>query len=232
VGALHSYHSEVEAVEISDSQHRERTVVTPNIKMPEPVIYTPGPSSRSSSVYFPSDHPVGGHIINIISDDRYDSPPPVDERIAEIMNERRYRLLLTHGFHPSRKVFTFNFGNISNVLPLNPVTLPLWDPSPVELGAVGYLSKPAGRFITLFNANNPRLCDHPRIQSLPSIHGYGQVVEGIERSPKKTVTQRAIDMIVGSLTFRNSSQVVLFFNTSAPDDFLGARISRRGWRLI
>jgi len=57
----------------------------------------------------------------------------------------------------------------------------------------------------LFNANNPPLCDNPRIQSLPSIHGYGQVVEGTERSPKKTVTQRAIDMIVGSLTFRNSS---------------------------
>lgn len=85
------------------------------------------------------------------------------------------------------------------------MTLPLWDPSPVELGAVGYLSKPKGRFITLFNANNPRGCDHPRIQSLPSILGYGQATEGVQRLPKKTVTQLAIDMIVGSLTFRNSS---------------------------
>ena len=103
------------------------------------------------------------------------------------------------------KFSSFILETYLNVSPLNPVTLPLWDPSPVELGAVGYLSKPAGGFITLFNANNPRLCDDPRIQSLPSIHGYGQVVEGVERLPKKTVTQRAIDMIVGSLTFRNSS---------------------------
>jgi hypothetical protein len=111
------------------------------------------------------------------------------------------------------------------------VTLPLWDPSPVELGAVGYLLKPTGRFITLFNANNPRLCERPGIQSLPSIQGYGQVVEGVQRLPKKTVTQRAIDIIVGSLTFRNSSQVNPSLITSIPNDFLGARRLRGDWRL-
>jgi len=84
------------------------------------------------------------------------------------------------------------------------VTLPLWDPSPVELGAVGYLSKPQGQFITLFNANNLRSCDHPGIKSLPSILQYGQVTEGVQRLPKKTVTQSAFDMIIGSLTFRNA----------------------------
>jgi hypothetical protein len=98
------YHAEVETVKIPNSQHRESTVVTPNIKMPEPVIYTPGPSSRSSSVFIPVGLSSGEHGINIISNDAYDPPPPMDERIVEIMNERRYRLLLTHGFNPSCEV--------------------------------------------------------------------------------------------------------------------------------
>lgn len=188
VGSLNSYHTahEIPVSEGPGSPHQESTVATATIKMPEPVIYTPGPSSRSSSVFIPSGRSSGEHNVYIISDDGYDSPPPIDERIAEMKNERRYRLLLTHAFHPS-------------------LTLPLWDPSPVELGAVGYLSKPSGRFITLFNANNPRGSDHPGIRSLPSILGYGQATEGVQRLPKKTVTQLAIDMIVGSLTFRNSS---------------------------
>ena len=69
---------------------------------------------------------------------------------------------------------------------------------------MGYLSKPEGRFITLFNANNPRSCDDPGIKSLPPILGYGQVTEGVQRLPKKTVTQSAFDMIIASLTFRNA----------------------------
>jgi hypothetical protein len=36
------------------------------------------------------------------------------------------------------------------------VTLPLWRPSQVDVGAPGFLSKPDGRFETLFNALNPR----------------------------------------------------------------------------
>lgn len=34
---------------------------------------------------------------------RMDSPPPLDEALADIKNERRYRMLLQHEFHPSRK---------------------------------------------------------------------------------------------------------------------------------
>lgn len=30
------------------------------------------------------------------------SPPPENELLAQIRNERRYRLLLTHEYHPSR----------------------------------------------------------------------------------------------------------------------------------
>jgi hypothetical protein len=52
--------------------------------------------------------------------------------------------------------------------------LPLWDPSPVEIGAVGYLCKPQGNFVTLFNAFTPEKLEanHIGIQSLPSIHWH------------------------------------------------------------
>lgn len=33
---------------------------------------------------------------------RMDSPPPLDETLANIKDERRYRVLLQHEFHPSR----------------------------------------------------------------------------------------------------------------------------------
>jgi len=32
---------------------------------------------------------------------RVDSPPPLDEALANIKDERRYRMLLQHEFHPS-----------------------------------------------------------------------------------------------------------------------------------
>ncbi|KAF9555212.1 hypothetical protein CPC08DRAFT_139849 [Agrocybe pediades] len=170
-----------------DPVHRENTVAR-GIKMPEPVIFTPGPSSRTSSIVA-SIH--SEEHINIVDYDAgYESPPPIDTRIAEMKNERRYRMLLVHDFHPS-------------------LTLALWDPSPVEIGAVGYLSRPQGRFITLFNALNPRKGSHPGIQLLPSIYGYGQVKDDVQRLPKKTVAQRAMDMFIGSLNFRNSSEDIV-----------------------
>ncbi|KAG1729964.1 uncharacterized protein EDB91DRAFT_799075 [Suillus paluster] len=77
-----------------------------------------------------------------------DASTPVDNTTESILsemsmnawaqamqNERRYRLLAkdTHGY-----------GEL--------FTTPLWYPSPVEVGAVGYVSKPDGEFITLCNA--------------------------------------------------------------------------------
>lgn len=121
VGSLNSYHTSHETPESEDagSPHQESTVATATIKMPEPVIYTPGPSSRSSSVLVPSGRSSGEHGVYIISDDGYDSPPPADERIAEIKNERRYRLLLTHAFHSSRKLSNFYSDEKTNGLPSN-----------------------------------------------------------------------------------------------------------------
>ena len=86
----------------SEKSHRESTVITGQNDVSQPVIYTPAESqisSRTSSVLLQhvEDEP-----IRVIHLDGYESPPPIDERIAQTKNERRYRLLLTHDYHPSR----------------------------------------------------------------------------------------------------------------------------------
>ena len=77
------------------------------------------------------------------------------------------------------------------------VMLPLWDPSPIVLGAVGYLSKPRGRFITLFNAFSPEKSNDGMVRSLPSIYGYGKVKEGSQRLDKRSRLQQGLDTVMG-----------------------------------
>ncbi|KAJ3800619.1 hypothetical protein GGU11DRAFT_676882 [Lentinula aff. detonsa] len=113
----------------------------------------------------------------------YDSPPPVNDLIAEARNERRYRLLLVHDFHPS-------------------LTLPLWSPAPVALGSVGYLSKPKGEFVTLFNAFYPQNSDVSPVRCLPSVHGYGKFSTGSQRQDKRNAAQRSLDAVAGLLTLK------------------------------
>ena len=113
-GSLNSHHTahKTPVTEDARSPHQENTVATATTRMPEPVIY-------SSSVFVPSSRSSGEHGVYKISDDGYDSPPPVDERIAEIKNERRYRLLLTHAFHRSRKLFNSYSNEKTKRLPSN-----------------------------------------------------------------------------------------------------------------
>ncbi|KAJ3730506.1 hypothetical protein C8R42DRAFT_650363 [Lentinula raphanica] len=115
--------------------------------------------------------------------DTYDSPSPANDLIAEAQNERRYRLLLVHEFHPS-------------------LTLPLWSPAPVALGAIGYLSKPMGEFVTLFNAFRPQDSTIDLVKNLPSVHGYGKFSTGTHRQDKRNAAQRSLDAIAGLLTFK------------------------------
>ena len=128
---------------------------------------------------------------------RSDSPPLVDDLIAEMTNERRYRNLLTHEYSPSRE--SVHQCNDVSLTALLAVILPLWDPSPVDLGAVGYLSKPRGRFITLFNAFSPQKSDHGRVRSLPSIYGYGQVKERSQKLDKRSRLQQRLDAVTGPI---------------------------------
>ena len=87
--------------------YREETIPNLGMKMHEPVHYVLGrpmhlkdddeseyaeTTASSDSLFDLSEINRGRH-----------SPPPSNVILAEARNERRYRLLLEHQFHPSRK---------------------------------------------------------------------------------------------------------------------------------
>ncbi|KAF5381823.1 hypothetical protein D9757_008315 [Collybiopsis confluens] len=111
--------------------------------------------------------------------DKHDLEPPLaKDLITEARNERRYRLPLVHEFHPS-------------------LILPLWTPTPVTLGAVGYLSKPQGEFVTLFNSFHPQKSANAQVASLPPVHEYGTLSIGSQRQDERNVAQKSRDLIGG-----------------------------------
>lgn len=73
--------------------------------------------------------------------------------------------------------------------------LPLWTPSIVGVGAVGYLQKSSGSFITFFNAFSPRTSKHPEIQSLPSLNGYGEVKVKLTKPDKVSLSKQILRTI-------------------------------------
>ncbi|KAJ7838687.1 hypothetical protein B0H13DRAFT_2239665 [Mycena leptocephala] len=155
--------------------YKEDTVATPRAHMTEEVLFTP--SNRTSSLLassIPQLNPSEEDLNHLLLGNRdgNESPPPADDRMAELRNERRYRLLLSHEFHPS-------------------LTLPLWSPSPVSLGAVGYLNKPSGAFVTIFNCFTPEKTAKGVLKTLPSVHGYGQVTTGSQRQDNATQLSEA-----------------------------------------
>jgi len=113
------------------------------------------------------------------------------------------------------------------------VNLPLWEPSTVQLGDVGYLSKPSGQFVTLFNAlKPPKSAGGPKI-AMASMAGYGSISKGRKCKEKRNAAQKGLDMFSELLTFRSkgeastayvkpSPQTPVFVLTSSPiaDDIL------------
>jgi hypothetical protein len=83
--------------------------------------------------------------------------------------------------------------------------LPLWSPSAVALGDVGYLDTPAGAFRTLFNAFDPVGSSAGRMGAAPSLYGYGRVGRGSQRVDKRNAAQRGFDAVQNWLTFRRGS---------------------------
>ncbi|PCH42817.1 hypothetical protein WOLCODRAFT_25573 [Wolfiporia cocos MD-104 SS10] len=158
----------------------------PSYQREDPFMQSPSPrsSSRTSSAFSDAADSRSDHGV-MLDLPGYESPPPADERFAEIRNERRYRMLLQHEFHPS-------------------LTLPLWTPTQTALGAVGYLAKPAGEFVTLFNAFKPYESSDGRTGGMASIEGYGRVSSGSHRQDKRSVAQRGMDMIQSWLSSRSS----------------------------
>lgn len=92
--------------------------------------------------------------------------------------------------------------DVDDIFPFDAVTLPLWNPTIVELGAVGYLSKLTGTFVTLFTAMRPEQSSNAAVQGMPSLYGYGYVKKGSQRADERNVAQRGLDAFVGLLTFR------------------------------
>ncbi|KAG6898187.1 hypothetical protein C0993_007044, partial [Termitomyces sp. T159_Od127] len=78
----------------------------------------------------------------------------------------------------------------------------------VKLGAVGYLQKPEGKFVTLFNSFSPEIGQESAVRGLPSLYGYGRVSSGAQRQDKRNAAQRGYDAFVGLLTFRGKSGAV------------------------
>ncbi|TCD62464.1 hypothetical protein EIP91_006834 [Steccherinum ochraceum] len=144
--------------------------------------------SRASSMFVSTTTETSQSDYEILHEDLegYESPPPADDRIAEIKNERRYRMLLQHEFHPS-------------------LTLPLWSPSFVALGAVGYHNRPTGSFVTLFNSLKPLETSTGVAKDIPSLYGYGKVSQGSQRLDKRNIAQRGLDMVQSWITSKKTS---------------------------
>ena len=83
------------------------------------------------------------------------------------------------------------------------VTLPLWTPSNVALGAVGFHEKPSGKFVTLFNSFKPSETSRSKAEGIPSLYGYGRVNQGSQRLDKRNVAQKGMDIIHSWITARS-----------------------------
>ena len=78
--------------DVPDLTHLDNVVSTQGMKVPE-AMHSPAPSTNTISQSDEHHTAIG---------DGYSPSSPVDETIAIMQNERRYRLLLTHDYHPSR----------------------------------------------------------------------------------------------------------------------------------
>lgn len=126
---------------------------------------------------------------------------------SAIHSTLRVRTACLH--HPVRD------GNLTH----HSVSLPLWHPTPVSLGAVGYYCVPKGEFVTLFNAFDPRASSDQHAERIPSLHGYGKVSTGVRPRHKRNLVQRLLDDIRACSSFR--------FRARAPSETKVARTDRR-----
>ena len=109
---------------------------------------------------------------------------------------------------PLVTIFLFS---MSSSLIYDAVTLPLWDPSPVQIGDVGYLLKPAGAFVTLFNALKPKVSRGSSSSGFPNMAEYGNVSKGTIRMDKRNVAQKGLDAFSGFLSFRSKSEMPIVY---------------------
>ena len=89
------------------------------------------------------------------------------------------------------------------------MTLPLWTPTQVLLGAVGYHNKATGgEFVTLrlFNSFEPANSSNGRAKDIPSLYGYARVNVENQRQDKRNVAQRGMDIIQSWISSRKAGE--------------------------
>ncbi|KAF9039833.1 hypothetical protein BJ165DRAFT_1530849 [Panaeolus papilionaceus] len=158
----------------TDSPRVDLMIPTAVVEAPTPGLSTA--TSRRSTL----ESPPTSAQFDQVEFEQYHISPQEDE-VTSFRNALKYRLNLQHDFYPLEM-------------------LPLWDPTPVEVGAVGYLSKAAGQFVTLFNSLRPHKCDNFTIRNLLPLRLPGLQPIGTQRIDKRTPSQKAYDLIAGSLT--------------------------------
>ncbi|TFY66606.1 hypothetical protein EVG20_g4476 [Dentipellis fragilis] len=118
--------------------HPEGQSYPPGLPIPQiPISSTPAPGLPADCRGC-ANRPAGCTITNreFLAYTRRMPLPEVDRRVIEERDAREYKTNLKHGFDQS-------------------LTVPLWNPVPVQVGAVGYFSESEGTFITFFNALDP-----------------------------------------------------------------------------
>ena len=140
----------------------------------------------------------------------YDSPSPVDHVTAERRNERRYRFYLAESNRTMSSPVSPPHNTTEHPIHLS-FTTPLWSPSHVQIGDVGYLSKPYGHYVTLLNVFDPVGSSNGVVHGLPSIFGYGAVGTNTIRWDRRSAAARKLDrgleIIAGLLTFRSKAEL-------------------------
>jgi hypothetical protein len=176
----------------------------------QPVYFTPlGNGSQVSSIFTVPEESLSGsgsdEGLMGLENSGYESPPPANERNAELRDERRYRIVLAHEFHPSCECpsFFLCIGDMTFNGWIGTVTLPLWTPTLVSLGDVGYLAKPSGTFVKLFSAFDPVGSSEGAVKGMPPVSGYGNVTQGQQKQDKRNIAQKGLDAISGLLTFKS-----------------------------
>jgi abelson tyrosine-protein kinase 1 len=156
-------------------------------------------SARASTMFSSTGSTRESEIITFL--EGYESPPPMDELIALRRDERRYRFLLNPPLYASRKLFLFLCRILVILTDLSLVKLPLWTPSAVRVGALGYHSKPTGEFITLFNAFEPPMDVRSKEDMIASLHAYGSIATSSVRKDTRSAGERAIEGIRSLIPF-------------------------------
>jgi len=188
----------------------EETLYDGPMKMPEPVHYSSSLrrkiSSRIGSTY--SNGSFDNTQASSASLEKLQSraAPRQKNGFVDARNERRYRYLLEHEYHSSRTSCTLHMSPLLSLSCFS-VVLSLWEPSHVQIGDVGYLSKPSGMFVTLFNSIKAKTSGSKFPNGIPHMNAYGDVSKGHVRLDKRNVAQKGLDAVSGLLTFRGKGDM-------------------------